>query len=482
MLNTFYTGLLGFQMNVIVLIFSLVGCLILGTVAGIFLYRLVFLKKIDNAKSSASKIIEDAHLEAKTIQKEARLSAQEESLKIKAETDNEIKERRAEIEKLNNRYLQREEFINNREQSLDHKNENLEKFKEKLEAREKLIQGKEEEINKKNLEVDKQLERVAKMTQDEAKQVLIEQITTDAKRDAIVKVKEIEQQAHDNAHKIATEIISNAIQKYSADLTSETTVTTITLPNDDMKGRLIGREGRNIKALEQATGIDLIIDDTPEVIVLSGFDPIRREIARISINKLIQDGRIHPGRIEDIVAKTRKDMEHEIKEAGEAAAMEVGIIGLHSELIKTMGRLKYRTSYGQNVLKHSIEVAFLAGMMAAELGVDIKKAKSRKSICREQPGKKRNGKISDIIGVEVKKIHDFFFRRLLSRRRHSHQHKDGAGTEAYQKTPQKRRLKFQILQPVYRHGRHGKIEDHFFQKIRILHLKDTSFFKTISGK
>ncbi len=375
MLNTFYTGLLGFQMNVIVLIFSLVGCLILGTVAGIFLYRLVFLKKIDNAKSSASKIIEDAHLEAKTIQKEARLSAQEESLKIKAETDNEIKERRAEIEKLNNRYLQREEFINNREQSLDHKNENLEKFKEKLEAREKLIQGKEEEINKKNLEVDKQLERVAKMTQDEAKQVLIEQITTDAKRDAIVKVKEIEQQAHDNAHKIATEIISNAIQKYSADLTSETTVTTITLPNDDMKGRLIGREGRNIKALEQATGIDLIIDDTPEVIVLSGFDPIRREIARISINKLIQDGRIHPGRIEDIVAKTRKDMEHEIKEAGEAAAMEVGIIGLHSELIKTMGRLKYRTSYGQNVLKHSIEVAFLAGMMAAELGCDEQIAK-----------------------------------------------------------------------------------------------------------
>ncbi len=368
MLN--FIGLLGFQMNAIVFVFSLLGCVILGTIVGILVYRLVFLKKLDKAKGSASKIIEDAHLEAKTIEKEARLSAQEESLKIKTETETELKVRRAEIEKLNDRYLQREEFINSREQSLEHKNENLEKFKEKLEQKEKSLVVKEEDIEKKSLEIDKELERVAGLTQTEAKEILMEQITVEAKRDSLVKVKEIEQAAKDDAHKVATEIICSAIQKYSADLTSEVTVSTITLPNDDMKGRLIGREGRNIKALEQATGIDLIIDDTPEVIVISGFDPIRREIARISINKLIQDGRIHPGRIEEIVAKTKKDMEHEIKEAGEAAVMEVGIMGLHIELVKTMGRLKYRTSYGQNVLKHSIEVAYLAGLMAAELGCD----------------------------------------------------------------------------------------------------------------
>lgn len=375
MLYTINLGLLGFQMNAIVLVVSLLGCLLLGTVVGVVIYRMAFLKKMNNAKGSASKIIEDAHLEAKTIQKEARLSAQEESLKIKTETENELKARRVEIEKLNDRYLQREEFINNREQSLEHKNENLEKFKEKLEAKEKTLQTREEEIAKKNQEIDNKLVKIAGMTQEEAKQVLITQMTDEAKRDANVMIKEIEQEARDNAHKSATEIICNAIQKYSADLTSEATITSITLPNDDMKGRLIGREGRNIKALEQATGIDLIIDDTPEVIVLSGFDPIRREIARISINKLIQDGRIHPGRIEEIVAKTRKDMEHEIKEAGEAAVLETGIMGLHTELVKTMGRLKYRTSYGQNVLKHSIEVAYLAGMMAAELGCDEKIAR-----------------------------------------------------------------------------------------------------------
>ena len=375
MQNTINMGLLGLQMNTAIFVLAIVLCVIAGAVVGILLFRMVFLKKINNAKCSASKIIEDAHLEAKTIQKEARLSAQEESLRIKTETENELKVRRNEIEKLNNRYLQREEFINNREQSLDNKNENLEKFKEKLEAKEKALASQEDEITAKKVEADKVLERNARMSQEEAKELLIKQMTEEAKRDANVMIKQITDDAYDNAHKTATEIICNAIQKYSADLTSEATITTITLPNDEMKGRLIGREGRNIKALEQATGIDLIIDDTPEVIVVSGFDPIRREVARLSINKLMQDGRIHPGRIEEIVAKTRKDLEHEIKEAGESAVMEVGIIGLHSELVKIMGRLKYRTSYGQNVLKHSIEVAYLAGMMAAELGCDEKIAR-----------------------------------------------------------------------------------------------------------
>jgi len=370
MQDTYFVGLLGLQMNTAIFALIIVLCAILGAVVGILLYRVVFLRKINNAKYSASKIIEDAHLEAKTIQKEAKLSAQEESLKIKTETDLELKNRRNEIEKLNNRYLQREEFINNREQSLDTKNENLEKFREKLESKEKSLASLSEEVAKKIEQADKILERNAKMSREEAKQQLIQQITDEAKHEANVLVKQITDEARDNAHKTATEIICTAIQKYSADLTSETTITTINLPNEEMKGRLIGREGRNIKALEQATGIDLIIDDTPEVIVVSGFDPIRREVARVAITKLMQDGRIHPGRIEEIVAKTRKDIEHEIREAGESAVLEAGIIGLHSELVRIMGRLKYRTSYGQNVLKHSIEVAYLASIMAAELGCD----------------------------------------------------------------------------------------------------------------
>ena len=368
-------SMLGFQMSTAVLVITILGCLLVGAVVGIFVFRAIVIKKINNAKNSASSIIEDAHLEAKTILKEARLSAQEESIKIKTDTENELKERRIEMEKMNNRFLQREEFINNREQSLDKKNDALESFKEKLENQEKKLTQQQEELSKKNAEVVVELQKVAGLTKEEAKEKLIAEITEEAKHDAVIKLRKIEQETKDNAHKIATEIISNAIQKYSADLTSETTVTTVALPNDDMKGRLIGREGRNIKALEMATGIDLIIDDTPEAIVLSGFDPIRREVARIAITKLIQDGRIQPARIEEIVAKTKRDIEHEIKEAGESAVLETGVIGLHPELVKTLGRLKYRTSYGQNVLKHSIEVSFIAGMLAAELGCDEMVAK-----------------------------------------------------------------------------------------------------------
>ena len=368
-------GLLGVNMSTAVLVVTILGCLIVGIVGGIFVFRAIVIKKISNAKNSATSIIEDAHVEAKTIIKEARLSAQEEALKLKTDTENELKERRIEIEKLNNRFLQREEFINNREQSLEKKNEALENFKEKLEAQEKKLENQQTELDKKTNEIVQELQKVAGLTREEAKEKLITQITDEAKHDAAVKLRDIEQETKDNAHKLATEIISNAIQKYSADITSETTVTTVPLPNDDMKGRLIGREGRNIKALEMATGVDLIIDDTPETIVLSGFDPIKREVARIAITKLIQDGRIHPARIEETVAKTRKDIEHDIKEAGENAVLETGIIGLHPELIKTLGRLKYRTSYGQNVLRHSIEVSFIAGMLASELGCDEMVAK-----------------------------------------------------------------------------------------------------------
>ena len=375
MLNAINIGLLGFQMNTAVFIVVLLACLAVGAVVGIFIFKTVVVKKINIAKNSASKIVEDAHLEAKTILKEAKLSAQETSIKIKTDTENELRERRNEIEKLNDRFLQREEFINNREQSLEKKNDNLEKFKESLENKEKQITQKETELAQKEATVIKELEKTAGLTKEQAKQTLIQQMTDEAKHDSAKMIKEIEQEAKENAHKTATEIICNAIQKYSADLTSEVTVTTIPLPNDDMKGRLIGREGRNIKALETATGVDLIIDDTPEAVVLSAFDPIRREIARIALEKLIVDGRIHPARIEEMVEKAKKEVEQNIREEGEAAALEVGVHGLHPELIRLLGRMKFRSSYGQNALKHSIEVAQLSGLLAGEVGCDVRMAK-----------------------------------------------------------------------------------------------------------
>ena len=370
-----YMGLLGSGVSITAFICALIGTLIIGFGIGVVVYKVIIIKKFNNAKTNASKIIEEAYQEAKSILKETKLSAQEEALKIKTETENEIQARRVEIEKLNDRFLQREEFINNKEQSLEKKSEVLEQFKEKLESKEKELEEQGKIIKNKELDVVKELERVASLKQDEAKKMLIATIEEDAKKDAAIMVRNIEQDAMDTANKKANEIIANAIQKYAADITSESTVSSVTLPNDEMKGRLIGREGRNIKALENATGIDLIIDDTPEAIVLSGFDPVRREIARIAIQKLMQDGRIHPARIEETVAKVKRDIEQEIKEAGESAVLEAGVHGLHPELIKLIGRMKFRTSYGQNMLKHAIEVSFIAGMMAAELGVDEMTAK-----------------------------------------------------------------------------------------------------------
>lgn len=369
-MNNSLIGLLGFNIEVATLVIVIIGACAVG---GGFCWGIIYLyqkNKKQKAKETAQTIVENAKIEAKTIIKEARLSAQEEALKLKTKAENELHDRRAEIEKLNNAFIQREEFINTREQNLEKKNETLENMKAKLEDSEKRLNEQQKQLNDKLTAAQAELQKIAGLSKEQAKEMLIEQITNEAKYDASVKLKEIEQEYRDNEQKLATEIITNAIQKYSADLTSEATVTTIDLPNDEMKGRLIGREGRNIKALESATGIDIIIDDTPEAIVLSGFDPIRREVARIAITKLIQDGRIQPARIEETVAKTRKDIEHEIKDAGENAVLETGIMGLHPELVKVLGRLKYRTSYGQNVLKHSIEVSFIAGMLAAELGCD----------------------------------------------------------------------------------------------------------------
>ncbi|WP_234121229.1 ribonuclease Y [Clostridium hydrogenum] len=319
--------------------------------------------KISKAEEEAKKIKEDANKEAETTKKEAILEAKEEVHKLRADLDKETRERRSEIQRLERRNIQREE-------ALDKKGDMLEKREEVLNQREVSIKEKEENIESLYETQRKELERLSGLTSEEAKQMLLEEINKEIKHDAAVMIKDVEQRAKEEADKKAREIITYAIQRCAADHVAESTVYVVALPNDEMKGRIIGREGRNIRTLETLTGVDLIIDDTPEAVILSGFDPIRREVAKIALEKLILDGRIHPARIEEMVEKAKKEVENNIKEEGEQATFETGVHGLHNELIRLLGRLKYRTSYGQNVLKHSIEVSYLAGFMAAELGID----------------------------------------------------------------------------------------------------------------
>ena len=325
-------------------------------------------KKIGSAEGKAREIIDEAIKSAEAKKKEALLEAKEENLKAKNELDKEIKERRAEVQRYEKRVLNKEEAIERKSESLEKKENSLKNKEEKLAE----AQTKVDELSEKRVQ---ELERISGLTSEQAKEYLLKTVEEEVKIETAKLVKELESQAKEEADKKAKEIVVNAIQKCATDHVSETTISVVSLPNDEMKGRIIGREGRNIRTLESLTGVDLIIDDTPEAVVLSGFDPIRREIARIALEKLIVDGRIQPTRIEEMVNKARKEVETMIREEGEAATLEVGVHGIHPELVKLLGKMKFRTSYGQNALKHSIEVAHLSGLLAAEMGLDVRIAK-----------------------------------------------------------------------------------------------------------
>ncbi len=345
-----------------------VGCLVVGLLIGYNYRRNIAEGKIGRAEDSVKKLIDDAQKRAEVIKKETVLEAQEEVHRLRSEFDKETRERRNEITKIEKRLVQKED-------QLDKKNDNISQKEEQLDKRTKEITKIKDDLSEVHDKQLAQLEHISGMTVDEAKGLLLEKVEHEARHDMAIMLREIEQRSKDEADKKARNILSLAIQKCAADHVAECTVSVVNLPNDEMKGRIIGREGRNIRTLETATGIDLIIDDTPEAVILSGFDPVRREVARLALEKLIVDGRIHPARIEEMVNKAQKEVDAQIKEAGEQAVFDAGIHSLHPEVVKLLGRLKYRSSYGQNVLKHSLEVAHLAALMAAEIGANVKLAK-----------------------------------------------------------------------------------------------------------
>ena len=359
-------------MQLIAVIIAVIITLVVAVPTSLFIanknYQKASALKIGNAEDKAREIIDEAVKTAETKKREALLEAKEESLRTKNELDKEIRERRSEISKNEHRIAQKEE-------NLDKKNEALEKKEAEFARKEAVLNKEKEEVAKLNEQRVQELERISGLTSEQAKEFLLKTVEEDAKVDAAKLVKESIAQAKDEANKKAKDIVVTAIQKCAADHVAETTISVVQLPSDEMKGRIIGREGRNIRTLETLTGVELIIDDTPEAVILSSFDPVRREVARIALEKLIVDGRIHPARIEEMVEKAQKEVDQLIREEGEAAALEVGVHGIHPELIKLLGKLRFRTSYGQNVLKHSVEVAQLAGLLAAEIGEDVRTAK-----------------------------------------------------------------------------------------------------------
>ena len=356
-----------FTAALITIIASVVVALIAWSAATAY-RKNAYESKIGSAEEKSREIIDEALKTAETKKREALLEAKEESLKTKNELEKETRERRAELQRYERRVLNKEE--------------NLDKKSEAMEKREAGLAAREDALNKRNAEVEslyekgiQELEKISGLTSEQAKEYLLKSVEDDVKHDTAKLIKELDNKAKEEAEKKAKEYVVTAIQRCAADHVAETTVSVVQLPNDEMKGRIIGREGRNIRTLETLTGVELIIDDTPEAVVLSGFDPVRREVARIALERLIVDGRIHPARIEEMVEKAQKEVETNMREEGEAAALEVGIHGLHPELIRLLGKLRYRTSYGQNALKHSIEVAQLSGLLAGEIGLDIRMAK-----------------------------------------------------------------------------------------------------------
>ena len=355
-------------MAIIIFAVILIVVAVAAWFAGIAYRKNIAEAKIGKAEDKAKDIIDDALKTAESKKRDILLTAKEEALKSKNDLEKEIKDRRAEIQHMEKRVLQREE-------NLDKKSDTLERKEQSLTAKEANLAKKTAEVEELSNKRQQELERISGLTSEQAKEYLLRSVEDDVKHETAIMIKEMESRAKEEADKKAREYVVGAIQKCAADVVSESTISLVQLPNDEMKGRIIGREGRNIRTLETLTGVDLIIDDTPEAVVLSSFDPIRREVARIALEKLIVDGRIHPARIEEMVEKARKEVETKMREEGEAAALEAGVHGLHPELIKLLGRMKFRTSYGQNALKHSVEVAHLSGLIAGEIGADIKLAK-----------------------------------------------------------------------------------------------------------
>ena len=367
------------QATIIGLSVALAAGVVVALAGGFFLGGFLNRKKTDKKLGEISairrKMIDDATRECKDLKNEALLKVKEQELQRRNDFEKETREKKSELQKQEQRLVQREEILDKREESILKQTNALEQQKKELTNKENEVKKTQEKVDHQHELMVQELEKVSQLTREEAKKLLSNEILDETRHDVAIQVRNIEQTAKDEATNEAKKIISLAVQRCAADHASEITVSVVPIPSDDMKARLIGREGRNIRAIENATGIELIIDDTPEVVILSGFDPVRREIARLSLEKLISDGRIHPARIEETVEKVKKEMDVEIKQAGESAMFEVGIFGLHPEIIKLLGRLKFRTSYGQNVYKHSIEVAQLAGLMAQELGLDVNLAK-----------------------------------------------------------------------------------------------------------